>query len=153
MARASSTYYVYPTAHGPVTIAATSRGVCKVVFGEAALEGERKPSDFTNRAATELQEYLAGKRKTFGVPIDMWGSSFQKAVWTEVCEVPYGEVRSAAQIAEALGKPGSHRSVGSAIKRCELAPFVPVHRVTAANATGKQAKVFRAFVALEARSV
>ena len=59
---------------------------------------------------------------------------------------------TSADLAEAIGKPGSHRSIGTAIRQVKLAPFVPAHRVLAANATGKRARIFRAFQAIEARA-
>lgn len=152
MAQSQSTYFTYVTAHGPITIRATRRGVAEIAFEQAKLEGTCATSVTTNAAATQIQEYLAGKRRTFDVPIDMQGSAFQKAVWTEVCAVPYGEARSAADIADAMGKPGNHRSVGTALKQNKLAPIIPTHRVLAASATGKQAKLFRAFQALEQRN-
>ena len=51
-----------------------------------------------------------------------------------------------------MGKPGNHRSVGTALKQNKLAPIIPSHRVLAVSATGKQAKLFRAFQALEQRN-
>ena len=149
MAQAQSTYFTYATPHGPVTLRATSHGIAEVVFANAQLEGRCAPSPSTTEAATQLQEYLAGKRKSFDVPLDLQGSSFQKAVWTELCAIPYASTATAASIAEAMGKPGAHRSVGTAIRQNKLAPFVPSHRALAPNATGKQANVFRAFQALE----
>ena len=152
MAQPQSTYFTYATVHGPITIRATRRGVAEIVFDQVKLEGTCVATELTNTVATQIQEYLAGKRRVFDVPIDMQGSAFQKAVWTEACLVPYGEKRTAADIAEALGKPGSHRSVGTAIKQNPLAPLIPTQRVLAASATGKQAKLLRAFQALEARN-
>lgn len=152
MAQPQSTYFTYRTAHGPMTIRATKRGVVEIVFEQAKLEGTYAASELTNTAATQVQEYLAGKRQTFDVPIDPAGTAFQQAVWTEVCAVPYGQTRTAAEIAEALGKPGSHRSVGTAIRQNALAPIVPTQRVLAASATGKQAKLLRAFQAIEHRN-
>lgn len=152
MTRAKATHFTYQTPHGPVTIAATAHGVTAVEFSAAELAGERRATELTNRAATQIQEYLAGKRRTFDIALDLQGSPFQKAVWTETCSIPYGQTRSAADLAEALGKPGSHRSVGTAVRQCKLAPFVPSHRVPVANATGKRARIFRAFQALEARN-
>ena len=152
MAANADTYFTYPTPHGPVTLRATARGIAEVAFEQVDLSGSRQASALTNQAATELQEYLAGKRREFDVPLDLQGSAFQKAVWTEVGAIAYGETRTAAQIAEALGKPGSHRSVGTAIRACRLAPFIPTHRIAQANATGKTAKIHRALVALEQRT-
>lgn len=152
MAQAQSTYFTYNTAHGPITIRATKRGVAEIVFEQAELEGARMASDLTTAAATQIQEYLAGKRRSFDVPIDPKGSAFQQEVWIAVADIPYGETRTAADIASALGKPGSHRSVGTAIRQNPLAPIIPTHRVLAPNATGKQAKLLRAFQSLEHRA-
>ena len=152
MTQPQSTYFTYATVHGPITIRATKRGVCEIVFNQAKLEGTYAASDVTNTAATQIQEYLAGKRRDFDIPIDAAGSSFQQAVWAQVCEVPYGQTRTAADIAADMGKPGSHRSVGTAIKQCKVAPLIPTHRVLAPSATGKQAKIMRALQAIEQRN-
>lgn len=149
--KAQSTYFTYATPHGPVTLRATSHGIAEVVFGQVPLEGACAATAATNEAATQLQEYLAGKRFEFTCALDLQGSAFQKAVWTELCSIPYGETRTAADIAEALGKPGAHRSIGTAIRQNKLAPFVPSHRALAPNATGKKANIYRAFCALEAK--
>lgn len=153
MTQPQSTYFTYATVHGPITIRATKRGICEIVFDQAKLEGTCAASDITNIAATQISEYLAGKRREFDVPVDAKGSAFQKEVWAEVCAVPYGQTRTAADIASAMGKAGSHRSVGTAIKQCKVAPLVPVHRVLAPSATGKQAKFLRALQTLEQRNV
>ena len=152
MAQPQSTYFTYATPHGPITLRATKHGIAEVVFGQAELEGRHAASAITNEAATQLQEYFAGKRTSFTVALDPQGSPFQKAVWTELCAIPYGQVRTAADIAEALGKPGSHRSVGTAIRQNKLAPLVPSHRALAPNATGKKASLFRALQAMEAQN-
>ena len=153
MAKEQSTYFTYATPHGPVTLRATRHGIAEVSFSQQALEGVCVASVITNEAATQLQEYLVGKRRDFTVALDLQGSAFQKAVWTELCAIPYAETRTAADIAEALGKPGAHRSVGTAIRQNKLAPFVPSHRALAPNATGKQANISRAFQALEAKGL
>ena len=152
MATASHTYFTYSTPHGPVTIGASARGVVQVAYEATRLDGANKASALTNQAANQLQEYLAGKRHTFDIALDMQGSPFQKEVWAQVCEIPYGETRTPTQIAEAIGKAGSHRSVGTAIRMNKLAPFVPTHRVSQPNATGQQARIFRAFQTLEKRA-
>ena len=122
-----------------------------MVFERTELAGTQAPSSITNEAATQLSEYLAGKRREFDVPLDLEGSPFQKAVWTEICMIPYGQTATAAIIADRLGKPGAHRSVGTAINLCKLAPFIPIQRAIAPNATGRKASILRAFQALEAR--
>ena len=151
MAASKATYFTYATPHGPVTIAATSRGVSHVVFGDSKLEGTRQPSAITNEASTQLLEYFAGKRTSFDVPLDVDGTPFQKDVWYGISTIPYGTTISAADLADSLDKSGAHRSVGTAVKRNPAPPFIPSHRVLSPGASGKQAKIFRALVALEER--
>jgi methylated-DNA-[protein]-cysteine S-methyltransferase len=62
----------------------------------------------------ELGEYFAGKRKTFSVPLDMRGTSFQKNVWQALLAIPFGETRSYGQLAKQLGNPQAMRAVGAA---------------------------------------
>ena len=149
MTQSKSSYFTYSTVHGPITIGANSRGITRVAFGAEPLEGSKQASELTNRAATQIQEYLAGKRTQFDLPLDPTGSAFQKEVWSAVGELPYGTSCTAADVAEALGKPGSHRSVGTAIRRNPIPILIPTHRVDLPNATGKIAKIFRALRALE----
>ena len=143
------TFFTYVTPHGPLTLCASKRGICEVAFSAESLSGKRAATAITNKTATEIQEYLAGKRREFDVPLDLRGSAFQKAVWTEICAIGYGQTCTAAEIAAAIGKPGSHRSVGTAIRACKLTPLVPAHRVATTNAPGATAKIYRALVALE----
>lgn len=128
------TFFRYPTPVGPVTIAASEAGVAGLSFGGEGPAGAREhPSAISNQAATELLEYLAGKRRAFDVPLDLEGSDFQLQVWQAVRDVPYGEGRTSSDIARAIGSPGSHRSVGAAVKRNPVAVAVPVHRIVRAD--------------------
>ena len=83
----------------------------------------------------ELSEYANGKRKTFDVPLAFAGSEWQKTVWRELTRIPFGETRSYGQVADALGRPGAARAVGSANARNILPVVVPCHRVIAADGT------------------
>lgn len=127
------TYFPYLTPHGPMTILVTNAGVVRVVFGDVALEGERRPSDLANRTATELQEYFAGRRRTFDIPLAPQGTAFQRAVWNELAHLGYGQTCTNTDLARALGKPSSYRAVGAAVHDNPLAVLVPDHRVIGAN--------------------
>lgn len=83
----------------------------------------------------ELYEYANGQRKTFDVPLALAGSEWQKAVWMELTRIPFGETRSYGEVADALGRPGAARAVGSANARNVLPVVVPCHRVIAADGT------------------
>ena len=89
----------------------------------------------TTKVSRELSEYANGDRRTFDVPLALAGSSWQKAVWTELMRIPFGETRSYGQVADALGRPGAARAVGSANARNVLPVVVPCHRVIAADGT------------------
>ena len=152
MTQSKSTYFTYSTVHGPITIGADERGITHVAFDAQPLEGANQASELTNRAATQIQEYLAGKRIWFDVPLNPAGSAFQKEVWTEVAALPYGTSCSAAELANALGKAGAHRSIGTAIRRNPVPILIPTHRVDLPNTTGKTAKIFRALRAMEQKN-
>jgi len=77
----------------------------------------------------QLGEYFAGKRKTFSVPLDMRGTSFQKNVWEALLAIPFGETRSYGQLATQLGNPRATRAVGAANGRNPISIIVPCHRV------------------------
>lgn len=128
---------------GPMLAGATDDGVCLLEFVDrrmlevqirrvvtkldvAATPGEHK---FIERAESELQQYFAGTRKDFTVPTAAPGSDFQRACWNWLTTIPYGEVRSYADQARALDKPGAHRAVGRANGDNPVAIVVPCHRV------------------------
>ena len=87
------------------------------------------------RTEKELNEYFAGARHVFSVPLDMRGTPFQKQVWEALLGIPSGETRSMEVLAERLGNRAASRAVGAANGRNPIAIIVPCHRVI--GATGK----------------
>ena len=81
----------------------------------------------------QLQEYFSGKRRNFDLTLDLRGTDFQKRCWNELLRIPYGETRSYAEIARAVGSPKSFRAVGQANHYNPIAIIVPCHRVLAAG--------------------
>jgi len=77
----------------------------------------------------ELDEYFAGKRRDFTIPLDYPGSPFETKVWDELLKIPYGETRSYEQLAEITSSKGAVRAVGSANGRNRIAIVIPCHRV------------------------
>lgn len=92
-----------------------------------------EPSALSDLAASQLQEYFMGKRRTFDFAISLKGTAFQKTVWQALLEIPYGEVRTYAQIAAAIGNPKAARAVGMACNQNPLWIVVPCHRVIGSN--------------------
>ena len=80
---------------------------------------------------TQLEEYFAGTRKNFTMPLDLRGTEFRKRCWNELLRIPYGETRTYAEIARAVGSPVGFRAVGQANHYNPIAIIVPCHRVLA----------------------
>jgi methylated-DNA-[protein]-cysteine S-methyltransferase len=88
---------------------------------------------FLLEAAAQLHAYFAAKLRRFDLPLDMQGTDFQRRVWRQLEEIPYGETRSYAQIANAIGTPKAVRAVGAANGANPIAIIVPCHRVIGSN--------------------
>lgn len=73
------------------------------------------------------------KLETFTIPIDVYGTAFQLAVWNTVREIPYGETHSYSEIAERIQKPNAVRAVGTAVGANPLLITIPCHRVIGKN--------------------
>jgi len=86
--------------------------------------------------ATQLEEYFAGERTGFDVPMELDGTAFQKEVWRELTRIPYGETISYGELARRVGRPKGPRAVGQANGRNPIAIIVPCHRVLASNGIG-----------------
>jgi methylated-DNA-[protein]-cysteine S-methyltransferase len=82
-----------------------------------------------DRAVQELSAYFAGELRTFTVPLDLVGTSFQHRVWAAVTEVSYGTTATYREIAQRLGAPRSFRAVGAANGANPAAIIVPCHRL------------------------
>lgn len=94
------------------------------------LSGTRthKGTPLEERADQEIRAYLAGERRDFSFPIRVCGTAFQRAVWEVTRAIPYGERRTYAEIAEAIGTR-AYRAVGTALAKNSVPLFIPCHRV------------------------
>ena len=94
---------------------------------------EEGGSAILDKAAYQLDEYFAGCRHLFDLTLAPVGTAFQIAVWNQLIGIPFGETRSYAEIAAAIGKSAAARAVGAA-NRCNPLPIVvPCHRVVGSN--------------------
>lgn len=84
-------------------------------------------------AQAQLDEYFAGTRQQFDLPLAPQGTEFQRAVWWKLADIPYGQTISYAQLASRIGKPTAMRAVGSANGRNPLSIVLPCHRVIGAD--------------------
>lgn len=136
------------TALGPMVTGATQRSICLLEFTdrrmlEKQLEVVRRrfsmpiiPGDspLFEVLKVQMEEYFAGRRRDFDLPLDYPGSDFQRRVWEGLRRIPYGHTRSYAELAADLGLPsGASRAVGRANGENRLALLIPCHRVIAAD--------------------
>lgn len=97
-------------------------------------DAKRAPEDpLLADAIGQLNEYFAGSRETFSVPLRPTGTPFQLSVWRALEEIPYGHTRTYRDIACLLGRPTATRAVGAANGQNPLPVFVPCHRVIGSN--------------------
>lgn len=89
--------------------------------------------NYTKKVITQLDEYFQGKRQIFDLDYQFIGTPFQKQVWNELLKIPYGEVRSYKQIAEAIDCPKGYRAVGLANNKNPIMIICPCHRVIGSN--------------------
>ena len=98
-----------------------------------SLNGTEAPIKILSIAAHELEEYLDGKRKKFGLRLDVHGTPFQKRVWGELNKIPYGKTCSYKDVANRIKNVKAVRAVGNANGKNPLCIIVPCHRVIAAD--------------------
>jgi AraC family transcriptional regulator of adaptative response/methylated-DNA-[protein]-cysteine methyltransferase len=128
---------------GPVLAGALDEGVCLLEFMDPGtletqatglkktLKAEMVPgyNRFFEPLQRELDEYFAGKRKEFDLPLVMLGTDFQQEVWRALMAIPYGETRSYQEQAASIGKPASVRAVAAANGDNRISIIIPCHRV------------------------
>ena len=125
--------YTRQTKIGRIGLAERDGAVVELAF-RAKPMAERLPEpEAVRRAFAQIEEYLAGRRKSFDVPLHVEGTPFMRQVWSELCRIPYGETRSYKDIAVAIGRPGAMRAVGMANHRNPIALIIPCHRVIGAD--------------------
>jgi methylated-DNA-[protein]-cysteine S-methyltransferase len=138
-------YDVTDSPLGPLLVAATKRGVCRIAFEPAAerdleelarLHGTRvlrspRPLESVRR---ELHDYFERRRRAFDLVVDVAAlPTFQRFVLEELARVPYGETATYGGLAARIGRPRAARAVGGALNRNPIPIVLPCHRVVGAN--------------------
>jgi methylated-DNA-[protein]-cysteine S-methyltransferase len=126
-------FTIYDSPVGPLTLVASDRGLFALEFGRHP-RGVESPPQLAPYVA-ELSEYFAGRRREFTQPLDLRGTEFQLRCWRELLRIPYGQTRSYADLAHAVGSPRGFRAVGHANGRNPIAIIVPCHRVISSDGT------------------
>jgi len=136
-----------------VSIGFVGGGAPARVAGGADPSAERH----VEAAVLQLDEYFAGRRREFDLPLDLRGTPFQVLAWQALLRIPFGATVTYGEQAAMIGRPGAARAVGSANGRNPVPIVVPCHRVLAAgSALGGYSSgldVKRSLLALEGVSV
>jgi AraC family transcriptional regulator of adaptative response/methylated-DNA-[protein]-cysteine methyltransferase len=134
-------YTIVDSRLGKLMVAATEKGICAVSFGETeeVLREELAAEFFAAEIARDdtrlrdavnaILKSLDGEKTILTLPLDLHATAFQMRVWSELRKIPYGETRSYAQIAEAVGNPKAVRAVARACATNPVALVNPCHRV------------------------
>ena len=122
---------------GMIEITAISDSIAGLTFVDQA-DNLFSSSPIIHQASQQLEEYFAGDRRNFDLPLLFEGTEFQKLVWQELLTIPYGRVVSYADVAESIGRPDAVRAVGAANGQNPIPIVAPCHRVVGSdgNLTG-----------------
>lgn len=124
---------------GPLHLVASEKGLTGLFWKKRSapsvesLKGTAPEIKILALTVRQLEEYFAGKRKEFDVPLYVEGTEFQKRVWDQLCKIPYGETVSYQDIARKIKNDRAVRAVGTANGRNPISIIVPCHRVIAAS--------------------
>jgi methylated-DNA-[protein]-cysteine S-methyltransferase len=122
---------VYDSPLGLLALRATARGLAGISFHPHGPQGG-DPA-VLERAAAQLDQYFAGERRAFDLPLDLAGSELQRAVWAQLRQIPYGETVSYGELARRAGRADIVRAVAAAVGRTPVPIVVPCHRVIGAD--------------------
>jgi methylated-DNA-[protein]-cysteine S-methyltransferase len=121
---------------GPLTLLASGGALTGLYLNgrepgsaDAAGEAGEQDAPVLAEAERQLEEYFAGHRQTFELPLDLRGTPFQRRVWEALLGIGYGETTTYGQLADQLGQPTAARAVGLANGRNPVSIIVPCHRV------------------------
>lgn len=132
------TYCTVDSPVGRLLLASSPTGLLRVAFEceniDAVLDSLTgaefiEDADALSAVTTQLDEYFAGTRRDFDLPLDLPGHTFRRTVQRYLSTIPYGQTRTYKEVAESVGNPKAVRAVGTACATNPLPVVVPCHRV------------------------
>lgn len=121
--------FFYETPVGRLIIGEENGSITRVTWTQLPKSYIQEETELILRCKKQLEEYFAGKRKTFDLPLAPKGTAFQQRVWKALQDIPYGELRTYQEIALAVDNPKGCQAVGGANGKNPIAIFIPCHRV------------------------
>ncbi|HIS89547.1 TPA: methylated-DNA--[protein]-cysteine S-methyltransferase [Candidatus Avigastranaerophilus faecigallinarum] len=124
--------YKYNSIIGDIFISADENSLLSVKFVNHNFI-ENKENKIIRQTIKQLDEYFNGKRKKFELPLNPKGTEFQKKVWQQLMNIPYGKTSTYKDIATLIGNTNASRAVGNANNKNPIAIIIPCHRVIGSN--------------------
>lgn len=137
--KTSKSQWCFQSSVGPIYLVASPAGLSGIFWRASSdpllrsLDGSDATTKILLRTVRQLEEYFAGRRTEFDLPLDVKGTEFQTRVWRELSRIPYGQTLSYRDIARKLRQETAARAVGTTNGRNPISIVVPCHRVIAAN--------------------
>lgn len=123
----------YQTPIGLLELAADEHALKSIYFVEEKSDSEETENSVLEQTRIQLDEYFAGKRKEFNLPLEPEGTDFQQKVWNKLKEIRYGFTSSYLTIARRLKDRNAVRAVGMANGKNPISIVIPCHRVIGSN--------------------
>ena len=119
---------------GPLLLTSDGTSLTRLLFAAVPDPAwSADPCPVLDEAVRQLEEYFAGERRDFDLPLDPAGTPFQLTVWAALRDIPYAETINYGQLANRVGNPNASRAVGLANGRNPISIVVPCHRVIGAD--------------------
>ncbi|WP_372775538.1 methylated-DNA--[protein]-cysteine S-methyltransferase [Mangrovibacterium sp.] len=125
--------FTYFSPIGPLCIEAEDGKISSLQFSDRELTSENFDPKLLTSVTEQLNDYFAGYRFEFDLPIQPSGTDFQKKVWNELLNIPYGQLATYGKVAQMLGDKNLVRAVGGANSKNPIAIIIPCHRVVGAK--------------------
>ncbi|MBK1809609.1 methylated-DNA--[protein]-cysteine S-methyltransferase [Clostridium sp. YIM B02505] len=126
-----NTYYTgyYSSPVGLIKVQSNTDYIVSLDFIDNKLPDDENHNFLITNCLNQLQEYFEGKRVQFNLPLLPSGTDFQKAVWSELMNVPFGSIKTYKDIAVAINNPKAVRAVGGANNKNPIPLIIPCHRI------------------------
>ena len=123
--------FYYETDIGKIGIAEEYGFITNLYFMcmKQPLNAKQIETDIIKETNIQLNEYIAGERNEFDLPLNPTGTDFQQTVWSEILNISYGKTKSYKDIAESIGNTNATRAVGNACNKNPIPIIIPCHRV------------------------
>lgn len=127
-------FYRFDTPFGPMALGEEDGAIIRLYLPHSPTPRLRShATPLLAEGAGQLEEYFAGRRQRFDLPLTLKGTPFQQKVWRALLDIPYGQTRTYGDIARAVDCPRGFRAVGMANNRNPVPILVPCHRVVGAD--------------------